>query len=468
MFRRDVPEPVTPSAPSSRAMRLTRRLFLGGAGAAIALPVFQSLYRRSAGADTPTPVRRMLCYLVPCGIQMDAWTPSATGRDYSLSPSLQPLAALKDDVLVLTGLNNLPAGADYHGTNDGPGDHARGTGTFLTCSRLNKTAGTDIHNGISVDQVAANAIGMATRFPSLQLGTDGGGTAGDCDSGYSCAYARNVSWASATNPLPKLTNPAVVFDRLFAGMDPNATRMEQARRQAYQTSVLDYALRDAQRLRARLGTTDQRKLDEYLASVREVEQRIASAMSARVCDPGARPPDSVAYVEQLRIMHDLMSLAFECDVTRVITFMNGNAGDNRDFDFIGATGGHHELSHHMDDPEKRRKLRIIDNWEVGQLAYLLNKLKTAREADGTSVLDNTTVFFSSEIEDGNSHAHTNLPVLLAGKCGGAIDTGRHVRFASPQPTANLFMGMLAAMGVRVTSFGDEGTGILPQLGTVSG
>lgn len=447
---------------------LTRRALLGSAGVALAIPALESLLPRPSAQAQPRVIpRRLLIYYVPNGMNgssTGAFRPTATGRDYALTPILEPIGALRSEVLVLSGLSNRPAAASYGGTNDGPGDHARGTGSFLTCARLRKTEGTNIQNGISVDQVAAGAVGMSTRFPSLQLGVDGGASAGNCDSGYSCAYARNISWASATTPLPKLTNTATIFDRLFAGGEDAAAR---ARRQAYQSSVLDYVRQDATRLQPRLGATDRRKLEEYLDSVREVERRVSMGAGARACATPPRPSDGMDFQRTLAVHHELMALAFQCDHTRVITFMLGNAGSGRNYAFLGADGGHHELSHHQRDARKLAALQTIGAFEVRQFAALLGRLRTLTESDGSGLLDHCAVLFSSEISDGDAHNHTNLPVLLAGRCGAQLDPGRHVAFTGDPPIANLYLALLKALGVRAERFGAEGDRVLPNLGAVS-
>jgi hypothetical protein len=315
----------------------------------VALPMLEAMAPSVARAQAAAP-KRMLAYYVPCGIVMNAWTPAATGASWALTPILTPLAPVKDDVLVLSGLANRPA------RPDGPGDHASGTGAFLTASHPFKTEGANIRNGISVDQVAANAIGAATLFPSLQLGIDGGSGVGDCDSGYSCAYARNISWASPTQPLPKITSPAVLYDQLFQGFDPDATAEEQARRTLYRTSVLDFVRDEANSLKLRLGTTDRAKLDQYLTGVDELEDKIAKASTGPVCEPIDRPSDPGDIVAHSDIMNRLMTLAFQCDATRVISFMLANAGSNRSYEFLGVSGGHHEISHHQDLQENFDRL----------------------------------------------------------------------------------------------------------------
>ena len=433
-------------------MRFSRRWFLGGAGTMIAVPMLESLMPKTSRAEPiPTP-KRILAYYVPCGIHMPAWTPSG-GPDLVLSPTLAPLNKVKEKLLVITGLQNLPA------RPDGPGDHASGTGCFLTCAHPFKTDGTGIKNGISMDQVAANTLKKLTRIPSLQVGTDGGGGTGNCDSGYSCAYARNISWASDTQPLPKSTSPQVVFDTLFAGFDPKATLAEQERRLKYKKSVLDYALNEANSLKGKLAAADALKLDEYMGGVRDLEKKLTAPMAT--CTVPTRPGADIDFVAKSKLMNDLMVLAFQCDQTRVISFMLGNAGDNRSFDFIGVSGGHHEISHHGGLTENFDKLKKIDYWEVQQLADLLGKMDAITEPNGMTLLDNSLVFFSSEIEDGDAHRHTNLPVVVAGRAGGAFKTNRHLKVPAT-PLANLFTSMLNAVDVPNDKFGD-GTGPMSGL-----
>lgn len=432
----------------------SRRAWLGGAGAVVALPFLESLAGKSVLADDTVP-KRLLAWYVPCGIHMPGWTPAAEGTGYAMSPILTSLEPIRQKLLVLTGLANAP------GVPDEVGDHAAGTGSFLTCRHVKKTEGADIQNGISMDQLAAAELGKTTRLASLQLGIDGGGSIGDCDSGYSCAYVRNISWASETQPLPKTVNPLVVYDLLFQGLDPAATEEEKARRKLYKTSVLDYVLADAKSLQLKLGTTDRAKLDEYMTGVSELEKRLALG-DGPACTPIAEPGAVLDYAATVDAMHDLMVLALQCDITRVITFMLGNAASGRAYDFIGVGGAHHELSHHGGDPGKQASLQAIDTWEVERFASLLSKLDAVQEGTGT-LLDNTLVYFSSEIADGDSHAHTNLPVLLAGNAGGAFSSGRHMVVPGGAPLANLFISMLGALGAPTATFGDDGTGPLVGL-----
>jgi hypothetical protein len=438
-----------------KRFKISRRAFLGGAGAVLTLPMLHSLMPRTVRADDGI-VRRFLAFYVPNGIHMQAWTPSAVGPDFGLTPILTPLEEIKSKVLVLSGLDNTP------GQPEGPGDHAGGTSAFLTCRHVIKTEGADIKNGVSVDQLIAAAVGSQTRIPSMQLGTDGGSSSGGCDSGYSCAYTRNISWASDTQPLSKTVNPQVVFDQLFGGFNPEESEAEKAKRLKYRTSVLDYVLDEANQLSGKLGATDRRKLEEYMDGVRELEEKIQKG-TGPVCNPIDKPPDSLEYPAKVRLMCDLMALAFQCDATRVITFMIRNAGSGMSHDFVGAPGSHHDISHHNSDPTKYDLLTKIDTWEVAQLAYLLKKLDGIQEGPGTTVLDNTAVFFSSEIADGNQHGHKAMPVLLAGGLGGMITPGRHVKYDGGPPMANLFISLMNGFGIAAKSFGDNGTGPLPGL-----
>lgn len=433
--------------------KLSRRFFLGGAGVALSLPFLSSLAPRSAQAGgIGGPAKRLLTFYVPNGIHMNSWTPAQTGNAFTLPFILEPLAAHQQDLLVLSGIDNLPA------QPDGPGDHAGGTSAFLTCVHVNKSE-TNITNGTSMDQLYAAQAGKETILPSMQLGIDGGGNTGNCDSGYGCAYSRNISWQGNT-PLPKVTSPSTAFDLLFAGFDPGASAEELARRKAGRLSVLDYVLADAESLQGKLSVSDREKVEEYLDSVRDLELKIEAEDSAPACSlDGAEPGDPGDLQTHVQLMCDLMVKAFECDRTRVISFMMGNAGNNRSYPFLGVNAGHHNISHHGNDPANFAMLEQIGRWEVEQLAYLVDRMANTPDGEDTSLLDNSMVFFSSEIEDGNSHAHRGLPTLIAGSGGGTLETGRHLDFDA-QPMANLFIAMLNRLGVDIATFGDDGTGPL--------
>jgi hypothetical protein len=363
-------------------------------------------------------------------------------------------------LLVLSGLsqnNAAPMG-------DEGGDHARSLACFLTGAHPFKTDGANIRAGVSIDQVAAQRIGRLTRLPSLELGIDPSAQAGSCDAGYSCAYSSNISWKSATMPMAKEINPRLVFDRLFeTGVRPG-TPEERLRQERYERSILDHVRDDARQLHAQLGTGDRRKIDEYLESIREIERRIGRAELAGDRQPRSHwtPPSGIPndLREHIRLMLDLLALAFQADATRICTFMFANEASNRAYPFLNVPDGHHDLSHHGNDGRKHEKIKTINRFHVEQFAYLLGKLKSLREADGT-LLDHVMIVYGSGISDGDRHNHDDLPILLAGHGGGTIKTGRHIRY-DPQPLNNLYLSMLDRMGVPIDRHGDS-TGRVPKL-----
>jgi hypothetical protein len=412
----------------------------------------------SWAADTPAkkaaPNRLAFLY-VPNGKNMADWTPKADGTGFELPAILEPLKSVKDDILLLTGLTADKARA--HG--DGGGDHARALAAFLTGVQPRKTDGTDIRAGISIDQVAAARVGAETRLASLEIGTEHGSMAGNCDSGYSCVYSSTMSWRSATQPLPKEVNPKLVFERLF-GSVPDADR---AKRDQKRKSVLDFVREDSSDLKSKLGVTDQRKLDEYFSSIRDIEQRIGRAAKLPEVKPPVAKPNGIpaSYQEHIRLMCDLMVLAFQADITRVVTFVLANEGSNKPYPFIGVPEGHHDLSHHGNDPKKKAKIRDINRFHTTQLAYLLAKLKGIKEGDGT-LLDHCMIAYGSGNSDGNAHNHDDLPLLVAGRGCGTIKTGRHVRYKNETPLNNLWVSMLDRMSIKLAALGDS-TGALPGL-----
>lgn len=433
----------------------------------MALPYLESLARAggvnpsvtgpaAAGGGLP---RRMAFVYVPNGVNMADWTPKELGTGYQMPYILEPLEAHRSDVMVLSGLTHDKARPN----GDGAGDHARASATFLTAMQARKTAGVDIRVGVSVDQVVAQKVGDQTPFRSLELGCDRGQSSGSCDSGYSCAYQFNIAWRTPTAPMPPETKPRQAFDRLFSSGDPKESAEVRARRREYRRSVLDFVLEDARQLGAKLGRTDQRKLDEYFSSVRDLERRIENAerVTAQL------PPDSFPegtpsnYQEHLKLMYDLMVLAFQTDTTRVASFIAAHDGSNRPYPFIGVTDGHHDLSHHGNDEDKKKKIAKINRFHMEQFAYFLKRLRETREGEG-SLMDNCMIVYGSGIADGNAHAHNDLPVLLCGGGGGSLTPGRHVRVAKETPMANLYLEMMDRMGVRQERFGDS-TGRLTEL-----
>lgn len=316
-----------------------------------------------------------------------------------------------------------------------------------------------------MDQVAAREIGKQTKFASLEIGCERGGVSGDCDSGYSCAYSSNVSWRSESTPVAKEVNPRLVFERLFGNGNNSEEKEAKTRRDLFRQSILDLVSEDAARLKGQLGQRDARKLDEYFEGVREIEKRLqkfennqAALIAAGVGKPSGIPAD---YGEHIRLMGDMMILAFQADLTRVCTFMFANDGSNRSFRQIGVSEGHHDVSHHGKDPKKMEKKRMIDQFYADQFAYVLRRMKEVKELDGT-LLDNTMLVYGGGISDGDRHNHDNLPIIMAGRAGGTLQTGQHLVFPNETPMTNLFMSMLDRVGVRVEKLGDS-TGRLQGL-----
>jgi len=450
------------TAHASRA--LPRRSFLGtalgaatlrGMGVSLALPAFESLRapRAWAGAEPAAAIRMAFVY-APNGVIEKRWKPEGAGADYTPGPTLEPLSGLRQDFQVVSGL------AHRNGTAgpDGAGDHARAMSTILTGTRPRKTAGSDIRAGVSVDQVAAHAIGHQTRFPSLELTCDAVRRSGECDSGYSCAYSFNMSWRSATQPATPEANPRLVFERLF-GAGPGADRARNlTARLVERRSILDFVADDARRMADSLGHDDRHKFAEYIDGVRQIERQIERLESFGVpaapdVDLPDRPP--ALHRDHIRLMADMMVLAFQTDSTRIATLVLSSDGSNRTFPEIEVTEGHHGLSHHQDDPEKIEKIARIDRFYVEQFAYLLQRLKEAKDAGGKPLLDSSMVVYTSGLSDGNHHRHTDLPLVLAGQAGGRLATGRHLLLPDEQPMSNLFLTMLDIVGAPVERFGDS-------------
>ena len=429
---------------------ISRRTVLRGLGVSVALPWLEAMTPKLARGATPTRSPNRIAFLyVPNGKNMAEWTPKADGTDYALSPILEPLKELKRDFSVLTGLTADKARP--HG--DGGGDHARALGAFLTGAQPKKTDGTDIRAGVSVDQVAASRLADQTHLPSIELGCEAGAMAGNCDSGYSCVYSSTMSWKSATQPLPKDVDPKTIFARLFTSTPDGQRKLQDARRK----SVLDFVQEDSKDLAGKLGGTDQRKLDEYFTAVRELEQRIARADKLPpVKTPDMKPPTGIPakYEDHVRLMYDLLALAFQTDSTRVATMVLANEGSNRPYAMVGVTDGHHDLSHHENKAEKKAKISKINTFHTTQLAYFLAKLKDTREGDGT-LLDHCMICYGSGNSDGNAHNHDDLPILLAGGGSGTLTPGRHVKFAKETPLNNLWLALLARMGVKQDTLGDS-------------
>ena len=413
------------------------------------LPLLDAMTPASAAAPEASPIRMAFVFF-PNGAIMPSWKPKGTGRDYELSDTLKGIAEFRDDFNVFTGL----AQDNGRAKGDGPGDHARCASTYLTGAHPYKTSKADIRVGISVDQIAADHIGTQTKLPSLEVGLERGRNAGNCDSGYSCAYSNNISWKTATTPMAKEINPRLVFERLFGGKDSLQGRAE---RDFYRKSILDLVAADAKKLQKELGSTDQRKLDEYFTSVRELEQRIERAeRHAKTAKTNFKAPAGIPrdLAEYTRLMYDLIAMAFQTNSTRIATYMLGNAGSNRSYRDVGVREGHHQLSHHRNDKGKMDKLRKVDQFLLGNFSYFLKKLKSIEEG-GSTLLDNSMIVYGSGLSDANRHRHNDLPILVAGRAGGTITTGRHIDLQREVPMNNLFLSMLDRMGAKVKKLGDS-------------
>ena len=431
--------------------RASRRRFLAGAAVAIGLPWLESLGGGGrASAATPARPLRLITWHIPNGVYGANWFPKTEGSDYVLSPSLTPLQSLKSKLLVFSGVQNNDASIVF-------GSHGLGVAGMLTCTLGTKP---DVKVGVSVDQAYAQSLGSATRIPSLQLGISNRMYS---DIGNPAIYNGCISWASPTQPLQPTVQPGVVFDAIFAGGDAAASLADKQKRRALATSVLDHALGEASSLKPKLSTTDQAKLDEYLTGVREVERQIQAGAAAASCSPGTlTKPDPTQVLDgptQAKLSSDLMVLAMQCDATRVISFMLGNGGSScfQSFPWLKISGDHHGLAHSQNGPS----LSAIDQWEVSELAYFCSKLDAIDEGDST-MLDNSLVFLSSEIANGQAHDQANKPILLLGSAGGALKTGRHTKYNN-DPQANLFISMLNALGVPATTFGIAGKAPLAGL-----
>ncbi|MEZ6130811.1 MAG: DUF1552 domain-containing protein [Planctomycetaceae bacterium] len=437
-------------------LHLNRRTVLrGGAGLTVSLPLLDIMASPARAASVaPTAPNRMACIFFPNGAIMDRWKPSGEGKDFELNETMKSLQPFKDELLIFTGLTQHHARAN----GDGGGDHARNASSFLTGAQPRKTSGADIQAGVSIDQAVAQRIGDQTRLPSLEIGIDRGRNAGNCDSGYSCAYSTNISWKSPTTPTAKEVNPRLAFERIFGRA---GEREIQERRNKYRKSILDFVSDDATRLQNSLGGTDRQKLDEYFTSIREIEQRIDRANHLRPVEiPEMELPEGVPseLAEHLRLMYDIMLLAFRTDSTRVATFMVGDAGSNRSYRDVGVKSGHHELSHHRGDKEKIDQIAKIDRYLFDQFALFLGRMKEVKEGEG-NLLDNSMILYGSAISDGMRHAHDDLPILVAGKGCGTINSGRVIHTAKETPLNNLFLSLSDRMGTDIKEIGNS-TGAL--------
>ena len=450
---------------------ISRRRALRGIGATIALPFFESLLPGSLSSTAVSPKRAAFLFM-PNGVHPDKWTPQETGPAFNLSPIMSPLSGFKEDLLVVSHLMNKNSDTREDG-------HYTKTANFLTSMRIQKTTGANINSGgVSLDQILAQRYGHETMFPSLIYGIDRITSGVDKNVGFTRLYGSSISWKSETQPCAKEIDPRMAFDRLFQRFIPGRAQQEVP---AWRKSVLDQVLEDANSLKHDLGVEDQNKLAEYLEAIRSVEQRIESqdrieafkdhitpAIKKEIVSMDHRIQDYVEYTsgmdvtEKTRLMLDIIALAFWSDATRFATFMFGNSVSNRNFSFLdGVSGNHHSISHHKNDPRQLDQYERINRWHIEQYAYLLNKLKSIPDGEGT-LLDNSLVLFGSGLRDGNRHSPVNLPILVGGRAGGGLKTGMHVSFDPKTPLANLYQSVLHVWDIEGIQFGDS-TGLLNSI-----
>jgi hypothetical protein len=433
---------------------LPRRTFLRGVGAALALPVLDAMVPAMAATRlvAKSAVRLGFVY-VPNGNIQSNWLPTAEGVGFDFPSTMKPLEPFRNRLNVLSGLAQLNGNA----LGDGPGDHARAGATWLTGVHPKKTEGADIHAGVSADQIAAKVLGNSTQLASLELGLEEQSMVGGCDSGYSCAYTNTISWRNPSTPNPVEVNPRAVFERLFGDGD-STDPAARLKRMQEDTSILDYVRENIGRLQPGLGARDKGKLSEYLDGIRDIERRIQKAeqQSAAMKMPLLDRPSGIPeeFDDHAKLMSDLLVIAFQTDMTRVVTFMLAHEGSNRSYRSIGVLDGHHSVTHHQNDPEKIAKTIKINELHVKTFAYLLDKLQSTPDGDG-SLLDHSMILYGSSISDGNAHTHHDLPLVLVGGAAGQLKCGRHIRYPKETPMNNLLLAMLDKAGVQAEHLGDS-------------
>jgi hypothetical protein len=428
--------------------QLSRRTLLRGAGVALGLPFLDAMRPALAGTSAGPGARRIAVVYVPNGIVMNQWLPEKTGTDFEFPRILKPLERFRSDITLVSRLSNHAA------QKAKGGGHARASGSFLSAAEPKYTAGADVRAGITFDQVVARSFAADVRVPSLQLGCEDSRMIGNCDTGSSCAYTNTLSWKDPETPLAVEVNPRSVFERLFGTLDPSLDAETRARRMLYKKSILDLTRENTQALVRTLGSTDKRKLDEYLTSIREVEMRIAKSEKDPEIPTGEKPSGiPFDFREYVKLMFDLQIIAFQSDLTRVSTMMLGREGSVRTYPEIGVPDPHHPLTHHRGHPDFIEKVTKINEFHVELFAYFLERLKGAKDGDG-SLLDHSLILYGGALSDGNGHSNHNLPLLVAGHAGG-LRGGRHVAAPDKAPVANLFLRMMECAGVEAESFGDS-------------
>ncbi|MEP7274237.1 MAG: DUF1552 domain-containing protein, partial [Acidobacteriota bacterium] len=441
---------------------LHRRTFLQGVGVAVALPMLDAMTPAFASQTEKlkAPLRLAFGY-VPNGIEMKSWTPTGVGKDFEFTRILKPLEPFREDLLVVTGL------AHRTGSSKEAGDHARAGGTYLTGVHPKRTTGADIEVGVSVDQLAAQAVGSRTRLASLELGCEATRMVGSCDAGYSCAYQNSLAWRTPSTPMPPEINPRSVFERLYGSLESSLDPQVQAALNEDRKSILDYVNERTRKLVSTLGPTDRRKIDEYLTAIREIERRIVRVeVENRQLTPEIDKPIGIPsnFAEHVRLMHDLLIVAFQSDMTRVATILYSREGSNRAYPDLGFTDGHHPITHHRYLPDLIEKVTKINCHHLEQFAYFIRRLKAIQEGDGT-LLDHCMIVYGSSLSDGNQHSHVDLPTIIVGRGNGQLKPGRHVIYSEQPPMTNLFLTLLDKMGVPAEKLGDS-NGRVEQLSQI--
>ena len=439
---------------------LPRRTFLKGVGATVALPLLDAMVPAFAvRAAVKAPVRLVFAY-TPNGTMMHDWTPKGVGRDFEFPRILKPLEPFREQLLVLTGLHHK------NGTI-APGDHAAASATYLTGVAPKRTTGADIHLGISVDQIAAQAIGSQTSLPSLELSCESSRPVGNCDGGFACAYVNSLSWRDEKTPVPPEANPRAAFERLFGGFDTHPDPKIRARMSDDRKSMLDAVTKQTQQLVSSLGASDRRKIDEYMTALRDVEKRIVRVeaedkeLATDMIKPAGIP---AGFVEHARLMNDLVALALQADITRIVTLIYAKEGSSRAYPELGFGDSHHPLTHHRGNAELIEKVTKIECHHMEQFAALVQKLKSTPETDGT-LLDRSMVVYGSSMSDPNRHVHEDIPCVLLGRGDGSLKTGRHIVYDPDTPQTNLWLTLLDRMGVQAETLGDS-TGRIDQLSDI--
>jgi hypothetical protein len=443
---------------------LSRRTFLRGAGATVALPLLDAMMPAltALSKTAAAPVRRIGFIYMANGVAMNSavnyWKPKNEGPLGELSPILTPLSPFKDQLTVVSGLAHSQAEA----LGDGNGDHTRGTASWLNGVHPRYTEASDVRAGTTVDQIIAEEWGRQTLLPSLELGIDPNFTAGSCENGYSCLYMNTLAWRTPTTPLPMENNPRVVFERLFGEGGTAEQRQAQLRKNH---SVLDSVKEEADRLRQSIGPSDRVKVDDYFDAMRETERRIQKAeqQSAHSPLPVLERPAGIpeSFDDHVKLMYDLQWLAFQADITRVFTFMLGREVNSRTFPQIGVNEPHHGISHHRDDPGQLEKLSKINTYQTQLFAAFLERLRSTRDGDGT-LLDHSLLLFGAGLGNPNTHSHLDLPIALLGGGAGSVRGGRHVPCPDGTPMTNLLLTLVDKAGLQLDRLGDS-TGRLDRL-----